>query len=160
MYDFSQYRMYTSRTILNTFFIYFSRILDNPQSRQSAKPFLQSSKLGLPHPVKLKCGRGGGESQFGRGDRHCGSLDLYVLCGTDSLENLPNTFCKKICGTLMSVRAIFYVFSRSRSLPCEHMRNLQNDKSDSGRTHPGTDKIEQCILPLSTRQRTNITRYL
>jgi hypothetical protein len=32
-----------------------------------------------------------------------------------SLENLPNTFCKKIRETLKSVRAIFDVFSRYRS---------------------------------------------
>jgi hypothetical protein len=29
----------------------------------------------------LACGRGGGETQFGRVDRHCGSLGSYVLCG-------------------------------------------------------------------------------
>jgi len=58
---------------------------------------------------------------------------------------------QKIRETLKSVRAIFDVSSRYRSIPGEHMRNLQNDKSDSGRTHPGTDKIEQCVLPLSTR---------
>ena len=58
---------------------------------------------------------------------------------------------QKICQTLKSVRAIFDVSSRYRWIPGEHMRNLQNDKSDSGRTHPGTDKIEQCVLPLSTR---------
>jgi hypothetical protein len=58
---------------------------------------------------------------------------------------------QKIRETLKSVRAIFDVSSRYRSIPGEHMRNLQNDKSYSGRTHPGTDKIEQCVLPLSTR---------
>jgi hypothetical protein len=58
---------------------------------------------------------------------------------------------QKIRETLKSVQAIFDVSSRYRSIPGEHMRNLQNDKSDSGRTHPGTDKIEQCVLPLSTR---------
>jgi hypothetical protein len=58
---------------------------------------------------------------------------------------------QKIRETLKSVRAIFDVSSRYRSIPGEHMRNLQNDKSDSGRTHPGTDKIEQCVLPLSTQ---------
>ncbi len=45
-----------------------------------------------------------------------------------------------------SVRAIFDVFSRYQSLPDEYMRNLQNDKYDSGRTHPGIDKIKQCTL--------------
>ncbi len=58
---------------------------------------------------------------------------------------------QKIRETLKSVRAIFDVSSRYRSIPGEHMRNPQNDKSDSGRTHPGTDKIQQCVLPLSTR---------
>jgi hypothetical protein len=58
---------------------------------------------------------------------------------------------QKIREILKSVRPIFDVFSRYRSIPGEHMINHQNDKSDSGRTHPGTDKIEQCVLPLSTR---------
>jgi hypothetical protein len=34
--------------------------------------------------------------------------------GKASLENLPNTFCKKIREKLKSVRAIFDVFSRYR----------------------------------------------
>ncbi len=29
----------------------------------------------------IACGSGGGGSPFGRGDRHCGTLDIYVLCG-------------------------------------------------------------------------------
>jgi hypothetical protein len=28
----------------------------------------------------LACGRGGGGSQFQRGDRHCGTLGIHVLC--------------------------------------------------------------------------------
>ncbi len=48
------------------------------QSRQSARLFLQSSKLGKPPPShpqasvfpSLAFGGGGGGSQFGRGDRH------------------------------------------------------------------------------------------
>jgi hypothetical protein len=61
-------------------------------SRQSAKLFLQSSELGLPHPPPAgECapppafgsggggahslaGEGLGESQFRRGDIHCGTL--------------------------------------------------------------------------------------
>ncbi len=56
--------------------------------------FLQSSKLGPPHPLTRRtvcpplCFRGGdthacgiGGSQFGRDDRHCGNLGIYVLCG-------------------------------------------------------------------------------
>jgi hypothetical protein len=70
---------------------------------------------------------------------------------TTSLENLPNAFCKKIRETLKSVRAIFDVFSRYRSIPGEHMSNFQNDKYDSGRTHPGIEKIKQCVRPQSTR---------
>ncbi len=33
---------------------------------------------GGTHPLS---GEGVGGSQFGRGDRHCGTLDIYVLCG-------------------------------------------------------------------------------
>jgi hypothetical protein len=66
------------------------------QSRQSAKLFLQSSELGLPHPSPagecasppplvqvgrgtLACGKGVGEAQFRRGYTHCGTLYRYVL---------------------------------------------------------------------------------
>jgi hypothetical protein len=100
---FSQCRLYTSIIEDNSsyLFIYFSRILCSPHSRQRAKLFLQSSA------PTFACGRGGGESQFGRGDRHCGSLGICVLCVTASLENLPNTFCKKsakhwrVCGRFL-----------------------------------------------------------
>ncbi len=35
----------------------------------------------FPGGYTLACGRGGGGgSQFRRGDRHCGTLGLYVLC--------------------------------------------------------------------------------
>jgi hypothetical protein len=63
---------------------------DSPaKCRQSAKFFLQSSKLRLPHPLthrrvcfpSFDSGRDthslrerGGRSQFRRGDRHCGTL--------------------------------------------------------------------------------------
>jgi hypothetical protein len=81
------------------------------QSRQSAELFLQSSELGLPHPLTRRrvcsplfwCappfgfgsgggahslpGEGVGASQFQRGDRHCGYLDIRVyvctLCHSD-----------------------------------------------------------------------------
>ena len=116
---FSQCRLYTSIIEDNSsyLFIYFSRILCSPHSRQRAKLFLQSSA------PTFACGRGGGESQFGRADRHCGSLGIYVLCGTASLENLPTHILQKIRKTLKSVRAIFNVFSRYRSMPGEHMKN-------------------------------------
>ena len=58
---------------------------------------------------------------------------------------------QKIRETLKSVRAIFDVSSRYRSIAGEYMRNLQSNKYDSGRTHPGIDKIQQCVRPLSTR---------
>ncbi len=67
-----------------------------PQSRQSAKLFLQSSELGLPTPLAaVECaphplvrggggrrahslaGEGLGESQFRRGDLHSGALYMY-----------------------------------------------------------------------------------
>jgi hypothetical protein len=67
-----------------------------PQSRQSAKLFLQSSELGLPNPSPCRrvcppplvpgggahslTREGVGESQFRRGDIHCGTLYIYVLC--------------------------------------------------------------------------------
>jgi hypothetical protein len=60
------------------------------QSRQSAKLFRQTSELGFaPHPLTrrrvcplafgsrgdtLARGRGDGGSQFGRGERHCGTI--------------------------------------------------------------------------------------
>jgi hypothetical protein len=63
------------------------------QSRQSAKLFLQWSELGLPQPLtptppppvlgggEHSLAREGlGESQFRRGDIHCGTLYIYVLC--------------------------------------------------------------------------------
>ncbi len=66
-----------------------------PQSRQSSKLILQSSELGLPQPLTLRRGpplwfrgedvhslatEGVGESEFRRGDIHCGTLNIYVLC--------------------------------------------------------------------------------
>jgi hypothetical protein len=75
----------------------------DPQSRQSAKMFLQSSDLGLPQPLTprrvcppppLVPGEGAqslgrervGESQFRRGDIHCGTLYIYLctLCSDRS----------------------------------------------------------------------------
>jgi hypothetical protein len=63
-----------------------------------------SSELGLAHPLTrrrvhvfplpfvggglegtLACGRGGGGSQFRRGDRHCGILGIYVFCEKEYL---------------------------------------------------------------------------
>jgi hypothetical protein len=82
----------------------------NPQSRQSAKLFLQSSELGLPQPPHPQAsvpppphprfwGGGGAahslareglrESQFRRGDIHCGTLYMYVLCGLNPSPGAP-----------------------------------------------------------------------
>jgi hypothetical protein len=70
-------------------------VFSGPQSRQSARLFLQSSELRPPTPSPagsvyppppfssegdtLACRRGGGGSHFGGGDRHCGALGIYVL---------------------------------------------------------------------------------
>ncbi len=81
-----------------------------PQSRQSAKLSLKSSELGLPKPLTrrrvcpppgsggrdmhstLARERGLGESQFQRGDIHCGTLYIYVLCALHhGLINYKNT---------------------------------------------------------------------
>jgi hypothetical protein len=70
--------------------------LHHSQGRQSARLFLKSSELGPsppPHPqasvsptlvpggTLSLAGEGVGEgSQFGRGDRHYGTLGINVLC--------------------------------------------------------------------------------
>ncbi len=89
---------------------------------QSAKPFLQSLELGLPQPltrtrVSPPPGSGGrgthllaregvGESQFRRGDIHCGTLYMYVLCG------LPRTLA---CMIYLIVFLPFYSILIMRS---------------------------------------------
>jgi hypothetical protein len=40
----------------------------------------------------LACGKGGGGSQFGRGDRHYGTLSIYVLCGAAYVANNGHDF--------------------------------------------------------------------
>ncbi len=68
-----------------------------PQSRQSARLFLQASEFGTPHPphplisrgvcpplwfregVTLACGAGGGGPNSGTGDRQCGTLGIYCM---------------------------------------------------------------------------------
>ncbi len=79
-----------------------------PQSRQSAKLFLQSSEWGLPHPLTRKqvCpppfGSGGGgahslgdegveEYKFRRGNIHCGTL-LYIYTCTLSQRGNSRTY--------------------------------------------------------------------
>jgi hypothetical protein len=76
---------------------------EQSQSRQSAKLFLQSSdgigtrRLCFVPPRPLWFGgeghtrwreRGVGESQFQRGDIHCGTLYIYVLCGNIGCRRL------------------------------------------------------------------------
>jgi len=45
---------------------------------------------GVSHPLvpggTLACGRGGVRSQFGRGDRHCGTLGIYVYFVVQTIE--------------------------------------------------------------------------
>jgi hypothetical protein len=54
-----------------------------PHPRASVPPF----GFGGGGHIRLR-ERGAVESQFGRGDRHCGTLGIYVLCGlTWTLEN-------------------------------------------------------------------------
>ena len=105
----SQYRVYTSIIEANLYTLFiciFSRILDSPQSIDRVLSLFSSRPNWDPPPRQIACRRGGGESQFRRGDRHCGSLGIYVLCGTASLENLPNKFCKnprnlRVCGRFL-----------------------------------------------------------
>jgi hypothetical protein len=86
-----------------------------PQGWQSAKPFLQSSELGLPQPLTrtrvcpppfgsggrgtLAGERGVGESQFQRGDMHCGTLCIYVLC------ELKENILQKLSGRQNTIHA-------------------------------------------------------
>jgi hypothetical protein len=66
------------------------------------------------------------------------------------VSKICQTHLQKIRKTLKSVRAIFNVFSRYRSIAGEDMRNRENDKFDSGRTHPEIYKNKECVLPPST----------
>ncbi len=75
------------------------------QSKQSDRLFLQSSEMGLPHPLTegecappppgsggggtLACARGDMGFKFRRGDRHCGTLDIYVLCREQNTNQPP-----------------------------------------------------------------------
>jgi hypothetical protein len=76
---------------------------------QTAKLLLQSSELGLPHPLSpwrvspplgsggrthSLAGEGGGGSQFGRGARHCGTLGgtLWYVHTEKAYVVLPNYY--------------------------------------------------------------------
>ncbi len=81
-----------------------------PQSRQSAKLYLQSSELGLPHPqasvpsptppsvlgggAHSLAREGLGESQFRGGDIHFSTLYIYVLCDKGKSADPEITFFK------------------------------------------------------------------
>ncbi len=79
------------------------------QSRQSAKHLLQSSELGLPQPLTHRrvcppvlgggehslAREGVGKSQFRRGDIHCGTLYIYVLCDVGIREKGTLSICDK-----------------------------------------------------------------
>jgi hypothetical protein len=84
------------------------------QSRQSTRLFLQSSELGPPPPPPLRrrvlgvrhtclLERGGGGSQFRRGDRHCGTLGIICTscsrCSTTK-ENIAHRKQSKILSVL------------------------------------------------------------
>ena len=134
-----------------------------------------------PPPRQTACRRGGGESQFGRGDRHCGSLGIYVLCGTASLENLPNKFCKnprnlRVCGRFLMC---FPAIDRQRENTCEIFKMINmiagehipvsieinnvyaRYRLDSGKTSPAIFRHLKCVNQnlFKARQRENISRY-
>ncbi len=104
--------------------------LPHPQARVS------------PHPLvyTLLCGRGGGRSQFGRGDGHSGTLGIYVLCARYPFNN-EDCFCSlsvmrsilltkskqgKYFSFLLSIRINNFLFGlsqggKSYSCICEHL---------------------------------------
>jgi hypothetical protein len=59
-------------------------------SRPNWEPPPPHPQASAPPPLvpggTLACEREGGGSQFGRGDRHCGTLGIYVLCNTANKE--------------------------------------------------------------------------
>ncbi len=89
-------------SVLGVWFMNYICRRVHTESRQCAKPFLQSLELGLPQPLTrtrvcpppFGSGVGAhslareevGESQFRRGDVHCGTLYIYVLCGSTTLK--------------------------------------------------------------------------
>jgi hypothetical protein len=59
-----------------------------PQSRQSVGIVVGIGTPPLPHPHTRFRERRWGESQFRRGDIHCGTLYIQVLCATIYLRNI------------------------------------------------------------------------
>ncbi len=93
------------------------------QSRQSAKLFLKSLELGLPHPLTRRrvclppvlggahslAREGLGGSQFRRGDIHCGSLYIYLLCGHMAVcTSVQCTVCDESVCELTKLPSILY----------------------------------------------------
>jgi hypothetical protein len=58
-------------------------VIPTPQSRQSAKLFLQSLELGLPQPLTRPLVLGGGAHSLAKEGTtvQCDTLYMYVLCG-------------------------------------------------------------------------------
>ena len=135
---------------LYPFYMYiFADFRQPTEYRQSAKPFLQSSELGPPTPSNCLQERGWGVPVRTRGQTLWFSMYICTLWYSQPWKSVKQILQKS--AKLKSVRAIFDVFSRYRSIAGEHMWNLQNDKYDSGRTHAGIYTNKECVLPLSTR---------
>jgi hypothetical protein len=69
------------------------------QSRQSAKLFLKSSELGLPHPPTRLRERGGRESQLRRGNIHCDTqyCIVFTLCSIECKATVPTITACQFC---------------------------------------------------------------
>ncbi len=144
-----------------------------PQSRQSAKPFLQSSELGLPHPSPagecalpplvrgvrgtLACGKGVGESQFRRGDIHCGTLSTYVLCAPHNLYSttaLPFSFSHSLTHLFLLflhfLITIFFLHLRTPySFPFQSVSTWTLSFSSAYSSSPHSSLPSEVILYLS-----------
>ncbi len=79
------------------------RVLGFFSSRPNWEPLPPHPQASVSPPLwfrggggTLACGRGGGEVQFGRGDRHCGIRGIYVLCGFIHSLYLSCAFLKSL----------------------------------------------------------------
>jgi hypothetical protein len=149
----SQYRVYTSIIEANLYTLFiciFSRILDSPQSIDRVLSLFSSRpNWGPLTPSNCLQERGWGVPVRTRGQTLWFSRYICTLWYSQPWKSAKQILQKS--AKLKSVRAIFDVFSRYRSIAGEHMWNLQNDKYDSGRTHAGIYTNKECVLPLSTR---------
>ncbi len=124
----------------------------SPQSRQSAKPFLQSRELGLlqvgsNHTPSGKCAspppplarrgahwlprKGVGESQFRRGDIQCGTLYLYVLCVWACLgDTEPSSKIKMYCILLFPHFSPFLESGLSEKIKIKHVKTYSGGCSN------------------------------